>query len=166
MSFMDMPHIALESPDRADVIALIDQLDAYQTALYPAESNHLVDIAALRAPHVRFAVARSGDGVALACGAAVMASDFAELKRMFVLPAARGRGIAKAVLAFLEQQAAAAGAPVVRLETGIHQPEALGLYESAGYRRCGPYAGYAEDPLSVFMQKELRARVQPHDAHR
>ena len=163
---MESPHIALESPDRADVIALIEQLDAYQGALYPAESNHFVDIATLRAPHVRFAVARDRAGRAVACGAAVMAHDFAELKRMFVEPGSRGRGIARTLLAFLEEQAAAAGVTVFRLETGVHQPEALGLYERAGYRRREPYEGYAEDPLSVFMQKDLHASVQSEDAHR
>lgn len=163
---MNPLQIALESADQPDVIALIDELDAYQTVLYPPESHHGVDISVLVQPNVRFAVARDAQGVALGCGAAVITAEFAELKRMFVRPAARGRGIAKAVLQFLEQRAAAAGARVFRLETGIHQHEALGLYERAGYSRCGPFADYWDDPLSVFMQKEHAGAGVPQDAHR
>jgi len=53
----------------------------------------------------------------------------------------------------LEREASKAGCTLLRLETGIHQIEAIGLYERSGYRRCGPFADYADDPLSVFMQK-------------
>jgi len=154
---MNALHIARESPAQADVVALIEALDAYQTALYPAESNHLVEIGALAQPDVRFAVARDAQGTVLGCGAVMLAADCGELKRMFVLPSARGRGIAKALVDFLEREAAAAGRTVCRLETGIHQAEALALYEGAGYRRRGPFGDYAEDPLSVFMEKELPA---------
>ena len=72
---------------------------------------------------------------------------------MFVSPRARGGGVGGRLLAHAEQQALAEGLRVLRLETGIHQPEALGLYERAGYARRGAYEGYAEDPLSVFMEK-------------
>ena len=148
-------HIAIESPDQPDVRALIDALDAYQRALYPAESNHLVDIGTLMRPNVRFAVARAADRRAVGCGAVLLDADAGELKRMFVDPAQRGRGIARRLHAFLEGEATRAGAQVLRLETGIHQPEALALYEGLGYRRCGPFGDYAEDPLSVFMHKPL-----------
>jgi putative acetyltransferase len=163
---MAATRITLESPQQDDVVALIHQLDAYQAALYPAESNHFVDIAMLAQPHVRFAVARDAQGSALGCGAVVLDDGFAELKRMYVAPAARGRGVAKALLGFLEDAAAAAGTPRLCLETGIHQHEALALYERAGYRRRGPYADYREDPLSVFMQKDLRERSPAADALR
>ncbi|HEX6705189.1 MAG TPA: GNAT family N-acetyltransferase [Albitalea sp.] len=150
-------HIAIESPDQPEVRALIDALDAYQRALYPAESNHLVDISALLQPNVRFAVARDAQRRALGCGAVLLDAGAGELKRMFVDPAQRGRGVARRLHAFLESEAARAGATELRLETGIHQPEALALYEGLGYRRCGPFAGYVEDPLSVFMHKPLAA---------
>jgi len=148
--------IRAESPDQPELRALIDALDDYQRRLYPAESNHLLDIASLMRPEVAFAVARDGEGQALGIGAVVCAGDgTAELKRMYVPPPLRGRGIAKALLAWLQAQAQCQGCTALRLETGIHQPEALALYERMGFRRRGPFATYTEDPLSVFMEKAL-----------
>lgn len=147
--------IALESPDQPAVIALIAELDAYQQSLYPPESNHLLDLSALCRPEVLFAVARSDDGQVIGCGAVVLAADHGEVKRMFVSPRARGQGLAKALLRHLEGEARARGCRALMLETGIHQHEALALYERDGYQRRGPFGGYAEDPLSVFMAKPL-----------
>ncbi len=149
--------VGLESPDQPEVIALIAELDAYQTALYPPESNHLLDMAALRRPEVLFAVARDEAGAVLGCGAVVLRTDHGEVKRMFVSPRARGQGLAKALLAQLEAEARARGCRALMLETGIHQHEALALYEGDGYQRRGPFGDYAEDPLSVFMAKPLHA---------
>ena len=145
--------VALEPPDQPGVIALIEQLDAYQAALYPAESNHFIDLTALSQPNVLFAVARDDAGEAIACGALVLGASYGELKRMVVRPESRGAGIGRALLAFLEREAQQRGCTVFMLETGIHQPEALALYERAGYRRCGPFGGYTLDPLSVYMEK-------------
>lgn len=145
--------IALEHPGQPEVRALIDELDRYQAALYPPESNHGIGIDALAQPEVLFAVARTQDGEALGCGALVLGPDHGELKRMFVRPHRRGLGAGKALLAFLETEALRRGCACFKLETGISQPEALGLYERSGYERCGPFGAYAADPLSVFMQK-------------
>ena len=147
--------LALESVDQPDIIALIDALDAYQGALYPPESNYHLSVAELKASNVLFSVARSDEGIALGCGAVVLLNGYGELKRMYVNPAQRGRGIAKNIIAFLEQEARGRGRTILRLETGIHQAEALGLYERAGYVRRGSYGDYPEDPLSVFMEKNL-----------
>ena len=147
--------IGLESPDQPDVVALIDALDAYQRSLYPPESNHLLDLAALCRPEVLFAVARDEAGAVVGCGAVVLRADHGEVKRMFVSPLARGQGLAKALLHRLEDEARARGCRALMLETGIHQHEALALYERDGYRRRGPFGDYAEDPLSVFMAKSL-----------
>jgi putative acetyltransferase len=146
--------IALEPADQPDVIALIDELDAYQKPLYPAESHHGIDIRALGRPNVLFAVARDEAGAAVGCGAIVLEADYGEVKRMFVRPAIRGAGIAKALLAVLEAEAARRGCGRLMLETGIRQPQALGLYERLGFVRRGPFGDYAEDPLSVFMEKK------------
>ena len=148
-------HVSLESVDQPEVIQLIDDLDAYQAPLYPAASNHLLDIESLKAPNVMFAVARDDEGVAIGCGAVVLFDNYGELKRMFVPPAQRGRGIAKAIIAFLEAHAVQRNCHLLRLETGIHQPEAHGLYSRAGYERRGPYGEYPDDPLSVFMEKKI-----------
>ncbi|MBC7709100.1 MAG: GNAT family N-acetyltransferase [Rhizobacter sp.] len=148
-------HIALESVDQRDVIQLIDDLDAYQAPLYPAASNHLLDIESLKAANVLFAVARDEEGIAIGCGAVVLLDGYGELKRMFVPPAQRGRGIAKAIIAYLETHAAQRECHLLRLETGIYQPEAHGLYARAGYATRGPYGDYPDDPLSVFMEKKI-----------
>jgi putative acetyltransferase len=132
-------------------------LDQYQTVLYPAESNHLLDIAALQQSHVLFAVARDPFGDALGCGAVVMNREYGEIKRMFVRPESRGRGIATQLLAFLEACAAAGGCHQLMLETGIRQPEAIALYRRCGYTQRGPFDGYCDDPLSLFMEKALGA---------
>ena len=147
--------VTLESVDQPDILALIEALDAYQGALYPAESNYHLSVEALKAPNVLFAVARDDDGVAIGCGAVVLFDDYGELKRMFVPPAQRGRGIAKAIITLLEANAVQRNCVLLRLETGIHQPEAHGLYARAGYERRGPYGDYPNDPLSVFMEKTI-----------
>jgi putative acetyltransferase len=147
--------IALESPDQPDVLRLIDELDAYQRPLYPAESHHGIDLAALLQPQVLFAVARNDSGAAVGCGAIVVGPDYGEIKRMFVSPAARGTGLGRQLLAFLEDRSLARGCTRFALETGYLQPEALALYASSGYERCGPFGGYVDDPNSVFMRKQL-----------
>ena len=150
-------HIALESVDQPDIVALIDALDAYQGALYPAESNYHLSVEALKASNVLFAVVRDDAGVVIGCGAVVLFDDYGELKRMFVPQAQRGRGVAKAIITYLEAHAVQRNCQLLRLETGIHQPEALSLYASAGYERRGSYGDYPDDPLSVFMEKAIGA---------
>lgn len=147
--------INLESVDQPAIVEFINDLDAYQGALYPAESNYHLSVAALMQPNVLFAVAREDAGEAIGCGAVVLFDDYGELKRMFVPPEQRGRGIGKAIIAFLEAASAERDCLLLRLETGIYQPEAHGLYQRAGYARRGPYGDYPDDPLSVFMEKQI-----------
>jgi putative acetyltransferase len=146
-------HIRIERPDQPDTLALIGALDAYLEPLYPPQSQHGPDLQALLQPGVAFAVARDAAGTACGCGAALLRQGYAELKRMYVPPEHRGQGLGRALLRFLEAHAQAAGCRVARLETGIHQPEALRLYAAAGYAPCAPFAAYQPDPLSVFMEK-------------
>lgn len=153
-----MTKVALERPDQPDVIALIGALDDYQRSLYPPESCHLLDLAALLQPTVLFAVARDGGGAAVGCAAIVRDGADGELKRFYVQPGQRGQGVASALLALLEQQAQAAGCGGwLRLETGPHQVAALAFYRRQGYTDCARFGRYADDPLSVFMHKRLAA---------
>jgi uncharacterized protein len=147
--------VALESPDQPDVLQLIDELDAYQDTLYPPESRHALDLASLKQPRVLFAVARAADGAAIGCAAVVLDLPHGELKRMYVRPAARGQGVAQALMALLEARARAVGCRLLQLETGPRQPEALALYARLGFGRCARFGGYRDDPLSVFMEKVL-----------
>ncbi len=147
--------IALEDPAEPEVAPLLQASDAYMASLYPAESNHMLDVASLRQPHVAFLVARV-DGKALGCGAVVDSGEgWAEVKRMFVSPAARGLNLGRRLLDEIEAIAARRGARVLRLEMGGAQPEALGLYRSAGFVEIGPFGAYRPDPLSIFMEKSV-----------
>lgn len=148
-------HINLERPDQPEALRLIDELDAYQKPMYPAESHHGIDIDALMQLNVLFALVREEGGEAIGCGAVVVEAEYGELKRMFLRHAHRGKGIGQALLAFLEAEGRLRGARRFVLETGIHQHEALKLYEQAGYVRCGPFGDYVHDPYSVFMRKEM-----------
>ncbi len=83
----------------------------------------------------------------------------AEVKRMYVVPAARRRGLARVMLAHLETTARVAGAEVMVLETGLRQPEAIGLYESAGYVPVEAFGHYAWSPTSRYFGKALLGRA-------
>lgn len=146
---------AFEAPDQAEVIALIAELDAYQSGLYPPESHHALDLTSVAAEQVLCAVARDENGIAVACGAVVLNAEYGEIKRMYVKPAHRGQGLAKRMLGMLESAAKKSNCHLLKLESGPYQPEALALYAICGYERCGPYGHYRNDPLSVFMQKTL-----------
>jgi GNAT superfamily N-acetyltransferase len=104
-------------------------------------------------------LAREDDGTPLGCGALRSLGDgAAEVKRMYVVPGTRGRGVGRAVLAGLEAAARERGWATLRLETGPLQPEAIALYTAAGYRAIGPFGGYADDPdaeHSLFFERTL-----------
>jgi GNAT superfamily N-acetyltransferase len=85
----------------------------------------------------------------------VLEPDIGEVKRMFVRPAARRRGVAEAVLATLESTARERGMHTLRLETGIHQPEGNAFYEKQGYRLIPCFGEYLRDPMSVCYEKAL-----------
>jgi putative acetyltransferase len=147
--------IRIEDPRQEDVRKLLDSLDAYLQSLYPPESNHILDVDALRALDIRFFVARRR-GEAVGCGALrIDASGYGEVKRMFVRPEARGQKLGRTILMHLEAKAATEALAAMRLETGIDQADALALYRSAGYVERGPFGAYRPDPLSVFMEKSL-----------
>jgi len=143
-------------PRLSACVALIEELDRHLIALYPAESNHLMDLDALAAPDVEFFTARA-EGDVVGCGAIKCFPDYAEIKRVFVAPRARGLGVARRIIEALERAALAAGLDTLRLETGTRQPEALALFESAGFALRGSFGNYpADDPYSVFMERRLR----------
>ena len=147
--------ISSEDPRQPDVRALIADLDAMMVRLYPAESNHLVDVEALAGPGVRFLVARHG-GRAVGCGAVVRLDEgLGEIKRMYVDPRQRRGGIGRLLLNALETETRKQGLQQLALETGISQAEAISLYRCSGFRECPPFGTYKPDPLSIFMTKEL-----------
>lgn len=136
------------------VLALINDLDAFSSSLYPPESNHFDPPQALCDPDVCFLVATIG-GEAVGCGALKRCGNWGEIKRMYLKPAARGRGIASTMLSMLLERARRQGLSIVRLETGPLNPGALKLYRAFGFEETKAFPPYQPDPLSVFMEIKL-----------
>jgi putative acetyltransferase len=142
-------------PREAKVRQLIEELDTYMARLYPSESNYGLDIASLLQPLVRF-YAVTIDGEVLGCGGFWLHEDYAEVKRVYIHPKSRGLGLGRKIMTHLENEMLREGRRVARLETGISQPAALGLYRAIGYVDRGPFGDYPEgDPFCVFMEKQL-----------
>lgn len=151
--------ITLERPDTPDAEALVLELEAHLAARYPAESRHGFSVRQLVDQGVDFFVLRE-DGRPAACGGILFVEGdgperYGEVKRMYARDAFRGRGYGRRVLARLLEHARDRGVPLVRLETGIDQVEAIALYESMGFRRCPPFGPYREDPLSPTYELRL-----------
>jgi putative acetyltransferase len=147
--------ISRERPDSPDSVALIDELDAHLASLYAVQSRHGLSVEKLMKDGVRFFVTRD-DGRPAGCGGVLLVGhEYAEVKRMYVRPAFRGRGFGRLMLDHLVEDARQHGLTVIRLETGIHQREAMLLYEQAGFRQIPPFGPYREDPVSLCYEKRL-----------
>ena len=141
-------------------------LDAELASLVVAQQRELIESAVgtgdrIFEPHDDVAyLVGVVDGRAVACGGwQPLAEGAAELKRMYVRPAYRGRGLGRQMIVSIEEEALAAGRPVIRLETGTYLPAAIALYESSGYRRIPAFGEYVGNPHSVCFEKRLPALV-------
>jgi putative acetyltransferase len=142
-------------PASPEVSGLLTASDAYQARLYPPQSIYTISAEEAADPDTVFLLATT-DGKPAGCGALVPGDlNTAEIKRMFVAESARGAGVGRAILAALEKAAQKIGIAVIRLETGPRSPEAIALYESAGYRRIPNYGEYVGDEFSVCYEKQL-----------
>jgi putative acetyltransferase len=147
--------IAAERADSADAVPLITELEAELAQHYPAESRHGYNVEKLLREGVAFFVARV-DGRPAGCGGVqIFGTEYAELKRMYVRPAFRGRSIGRLMLDRLAARARESGVRLLRLETGIQQSAAIRLYEAYGFRRRGAFPPYRDDPLSLYYEKSL-----------
>lgn len=147
--------IARERPDSEAATQLIAELEAHLNPHYPPESRHGYSVEKLLREGVAFFVVRCDDAPAACGGIQYFDEGYGEVKRMFVRPAFRGRGFAKRILEHLAAHAAERGVGVLRLETGVLQHEAIGLYEGFGFTRIGPFGLYRDDPLSRFYEKRI-----------
>ena len=138
----------------AEADALIEQSSAYMLSLYPSEACYLADVSELQRPE-NFFIGAFADNVALGCVALLARDGYAEIKRLFVDPARRGARLGEQLMAHIEKTAAERGVARIRLETGVRQPASIHLYEKIGYQRIDAFGGYPNDPLSIFMEKEL-----------
>jgi putative acetyltransferase len=147
--------ITNEPPDSEAAMELIAELEAHLSPLYPSESRHGYSVEKLLREGVAFFVIRY-DGLPAGCGGLqLFGSEYGEVKRMYVRPAFRGLGLGKLMIEHLAAYASAQGVGCLRLETGIHQHEAIGLYERMGFEQIAPFGAYRDDPLSRFYEKPL-----------
>jgi len=145
-----------------DAVRLIEEVQAEYVVRYGGPDDTPLDPAMFDPPGGSFFVGYIDD-VPVATGAWRMRSDVealgtirtAEIKRMYVAPAARGAGHARGMLAHLEQTAAAGRAEVMILETGLAQPEALALYQSSGYTPIPPFGYYKWAPTVRCFAKRI-----------
>jgi putative acetyltransferase len=147
--------ISRELPDSDDARLLITELDSYLIPLSPAESRHGYPVEKLINEDVPFFIIRH-NGTPVGCGGVkLFGTDYAEIKRMYIRPQFRGLGFAKLMLDHLADYARSRGIAILRLETGIAQREAIGLYERAGFQLIAPFGEYKPDPLSRFYEKRI-----------
>jgi putative acetyltransferase len=157
---MNPIRITTEDPRTPIPTQLISELSAELASLYPDLNDGTgsggfkpEDVLVARAT---FIVAWLDDEP-VGCGALRPMDDTntGEIKRMFVRPSVRGKGISRAILARLEDAAREFGYTMVMLETGIYQTEAVGLYDSSGYQRIDCYGSYQDSPISICYEKKL-----------
>ena len=145
-----------ERPDTPDATALIAELEAHLEPLYPRESRHGYAVEKLIAEAVAFFLIRD-DGAPAGCGGIkLFGTEYGEIKRMYVRPQFRGLGFGMLMLDHLADHARGQGVGILRLETGVHQHAAIGLYERMGFQRIPPFGEYRDDPLSRCYEKRIQ----------
>lgn len=149
-----MSGVTVRQCDPEEARGLLEASHALMEELYPSESNHYLSIDALKTPDIRFLVAEICVKV-VGCGAVAVRTGYGEIKSMFTDPSARALGVGDAVLGAITDLARAEGLPRLRLETGHTLTAAHRLYERHGFIRRGPFGDYADDPISIFMEKVL-----------
>ena len=150
--------IAPDDPRRADVRALLEAHLGWVALHSPPEDVHALDVDGLVGPTVLFVSCRDPVGALLGAGALKeLGAGHGELKSMHTAATARGRGVGRAVLTYLVDEARDRGLTRVSLETGT--PDAFAparaLYASAGFAPCEPFGDYAASPYSAFLTLPL-----------
>lgn len=141
------------APDAEDAVQLIGELDAHLMAHpYPAQSRHAFSVEKLLRERVVFFITHYEGNLAGCGGIKLFGAEYGEVKRMYVRPAFRGKGLGKAMLNRLLDYARSKDVDLLRLETGIYEVEAIGLYERFGFQRRGPFGEYVDDPMTVYLE--------------
>jgi putative acetyltransferase len=149
--------IELDDLTRPEVHALLEEHLQSMYELSPPESVHALDLDELRSADITFWSVWDGETL-LGCGALKeLDARHGEVKSMRTPARLRGRGAARAVLTHIVEEARRRGYERLSLETGVFDAfkPAQRLYESFGFAYCGPFAGYVDDPNSVYMTKVL-----------
>lgn len=140
-----------------ELIALISQLDAYQEALYPDESNHAESIENLAQATTFIYIAKREESIVGCAMLTLPETAYPEVKRVFVNPEYRGQGIASLLMTVILEKANSLKLANIYLETGSYQPEAIRLYKRFGFELIPQFGHYQYDPLSIYMMKSLTA---------
>ena len=156
LQFRDVPY------DHPVSAALTAELQAYYVTVYGGPDSTPMSPEEFEPPNGRFIVGFE-EGTPVGMGGwrlvrgdgAGHARTSAEIKRMFVVPAARGRGFARQLLDHLQESARLAGADAMVLQTGLRQPAAIALYVSAGYLPVAPFGHYADAPDAMHLGRTL-----------
>ena len=148
---MQIKQVGYGDPDASKLIAEVQQ---EYVVRYGGQDSTPVDPAEFTPPAGLFLVGYV-DGVPVASGGWRSHGDEAEIKRMYVAPAVRNRGLARQLLTELERTAAAAGHRRIILESGSRQPEAVALYRSSGYTQVAPFGHYANASGAIHLGKQL-----------
>jgi GNAT superfamily N-acetyltransferase len=150
-----------------DAALLVEEVQGEYVARYGGRDETPIDPTYFEEPNGAFFVGYL-DGRPVATGAWRRRTDVlvegtsltAEVKRMYVVPRARGLSLARAMLAHLEDTARESGAEMMVLETGLRQPEAIALYESSGYQPIAGFGYYKDAPLSRCLARSLLVPAQ------
>lgn len=145
--------IAAEKPDTPEVRQLLAERDAYFDRLYAGEDRQS-GVMNVDQDNLAFFSVRAQSEL-IGCGSLLRHRGYGELKRFYISETHRGRGLGRRLLSALEDHARSEGYRILRLETGILQPAAIGLYRSAGFTDIGCFGEYVPDPLSIFLEKTI-----------
>jgi putative acetyltransferase len=141
--------------DDTDAQELIGELDKELLQRYPASSVHMLDLDKITNQSGTFLVGYVSGIAVSCCSVCEIEPGVGEVKRVFVKPQYRRKGIAESMMESLEEQAAECGFKFLRAETGHKQPEAIAMYQKLGYYDIDKYGEYINDPNSLCMEKRL-----------
>ncbi|MBW6401484.1 GNAT family N-acetyltransferase [Roseomonas sp. HJA6] len=147
--------VAVETPRREEVAALLRHSDAVAAALYPGQFRRAIDPASLDCAGISLLVARHDGRTAGCCALFDREDGSGELKRMIVAEAHRRQGIGEALLRGAEALAIQRGIALLLLEVGIRNDAAYAMYRRGGFTPRGPFAPYTATPISRFLEKRL-----------
>jgi putative acetyltransferase len=151
-----MQLVSLDAND-PQVVHLFEEIDRLMNSLYPIASDQSLHLTELNQPNVHAIGLLNEEGI-IACGAIVKMFEtnlYGELKRIYVKPSQRGKGLSRRIMQNLMYWAGEAQIPLLRLETGSKQTESINLYESLGFDHCECFGRYRDNSLSVFMSLPL-----------
>ena len=155
MTILDAIEIVRVDAASAEAMDLMSELDEELQRRYPGAVIHGLRQEDEGDRRLTFFVARAGDRPAGCAALRELDADTGEVKRMFVREPFRGRGVARLLVAALESRGRELGYSALRIETGDRQPEAIGLYRSAGFAPIAPFGPYAGNAYSRCFEKKL-----------